>query len=352
MKSVLILAALALSSQAMALDSKMDLKGRFDYKRTETKNNNGTTTTKDSDGQYVPSFLKLATDVKFNDSTSAKLLLDFKEDQDAAARDNGLAKFVEEAYLTKRFGSLSAMVGKQAVLTGGRENDYSPRDLYLTSAFKSATVDNITGLTLGYEFAGQKFFAQHLENTTSNSGNLSDRKATGVAYYGSFFDGKISPIFSYHKLGSSRPGKYDTLSSFGVQGAHMNLVVEVDYSMYTQEKAGRSATTNAANSADAELTSMVAHVRYNHDNFKPFVKWYKEEGEGQYSGLISTNSAIKTERNAWELGLEYYPKESEDFRYHLVYNTVESKETTGTTKAKNEADTIYAGLAFGFNILK
>lgn len=345
-----ILAALALSSQAMAADSKMDLKGRFDYNKVETKNNNGTTTTKTSSGQYVPSVLKLATETKFNDSLSAKLILDLKESN--SVPDNGLANFIEEAFLTKKFGSLSAMVGRQIVLTGGRENEYNKKDLYLKSGFYNIIPDNITGLTLGYEVAGQKVFVQHLEATTTSTGTFTDKKVTGLAYYGSFFDGKISPIFSYHQVGTSRQGQNDILASFGVQGSHMNLVVELDFSMLNEKKGGQKTTTALANSADAELTAMVLHVRYNHDNFKPFVKWYKEEGEGNSKKLISATTAIKTERSALELGLEYYPEASEDFRYHVVYNTVESKETTGTTKAKNEADSIYAGLAFSFNVLK
>ena len=75
MKALTIVAALALTSgSAMALDTVMGLKGRFDYVRTETDNNPG----KDSSVVLTTSYLRLVTDAKLNDTMTAKLTLDFQ----------------------------------------------------------------------------------------------------------------------------------------------------------------------------------------------------------------------------------------------------------------------------------
>lgn len=344
MKASIIFALALASSSAMALESTMDLKGRFDYVRTETENK-AATTTKSSSGEYKISYLRLGTSAKFNDTTKLKLVLDFKDSN--AAVTNSVSEFVDEAILTKTFGDFSFMAGKQTVLVGGRENDWSKRDMYINSKYNDQIADNLVGLTAGYTIMNQSVYLQHLE-TASNGGGFTDKKATGLAYYGNFMDGMISPIVSYHKVGTTRQGLYDTFLAAGVQVSAMNVVFEFDYLMLEQEKNG---TNTAGNTADAELNSMVAHVRYNHENFKPFFKYIMEKGDNSFTGLIA--GAVETERNVWELGLEYVPNKDEDMRYHAVYSSAEAKQTSGAgTRNKDEEQKIYAGLAFGMNILK
>ncbi len=348
MKKLAVLATLALASSAFAAETKIDLKGRFDYQNTKTKTNNGTTTVEDSTGEYQTSYLRLATSSKLNDTVSAKLTLDLTDSNDTTKK-NELTKFVDEAYLTKSFGmGLSAMVGKQGVLVGGRENDWSSRDAYSSSAFNGSLPGAVTGLTVGYEVAGQNIYVQHLESDSTTA--LTDKKITGVAYYGNFMDGMIAPIVSYHKVGTDRAGQYDLFTAAGVQFKWNMIVAEFDYLMLTQENGG---TTTTGAKADAELKTMYAHVRYNHDNFRPFFKFMKDEGEKGFSfSNVTVGNGIEAEKTTMEVGLEYVPNKDEDFRYHVVYASSETKETTGTVKEKYEEDKIFAGVAFAWNLLK
>jgi hypothetical protein len=340
MKALTILAAIALtSSSAMALDTVMGLKGRFDYVRTETENKPGA---KNSENRLTTSFLRLVTDAKLNDTTTAKLTLDF---QPANSTDNGLNNLVDEAFLTKSFGALSVMIGKQAVMTGGRENDYSSRDIYLSSKFSDEIVDNITGISAGYSMAGQNVYLQYLQQTDAKQGStatFTDKKVMGIAYYGDFMNKMIMPIVSYHKMGTIRAGQYDTFGSAGLRVNVANFMIEADYLMLEQEKLSAL--------GDAELNSIVAHVRYTHENFQPFVKFIKEDGKKGYQGLVAGSN--KSERTAWEVGLEYVPNKDEDMRYHVVYNNGESEKKSPAPTQKVEEQKIYAGIAFNYNILK
>ncbi|MBC7712431.1 MAG: hypothetical protein H7177_03780 [Rhizobacter sp.] len=343
MKRLIVVAALvATSTSAMAVETVMGIKGRFDYINTKTDSNPG----KASSGVLTTSFLRLVTDAKINDTTSAKLTLDFQPNPNGTS-DNNVQNLVDEAYLTKSFAhGLTLMFGKQAVMTGGRENDYSTRDLYLVSKFKSEIVDNITGVSAGYSMAGQNLFLQYLQQTDARKTPLTDKKVIGAAYYGEFMDKMIMPILSYHKQGTSRVGAYDDAGSAGLRLTAAKVMLEADYLMLKQEKLSTTL-------GDAKLNSVVAHLRYVHENFQPFAKFITEKGKKGYQGIVAGSTESK--RTAWEVGVEYMPNKDEDMRYHVVYNNSESKnQTTGATGAgaKVEEQKIIAGVAFNYNILK
>ncbi|MBC7427974.1 MAG: hypothetical protein H7336_05135 [Bacteriovorax sp.] len=337
MKLLTIVAALAITtSSAMAVETAMGIKGRFDYVNTKTNTNPGKT----SSGVLTTSFLRLVTDAKINDTTSAKLTLDF---QPATTIDNGLTNLVDEAYLTKNLGhGITAMFGKQAVMTGGRENDYSPRDLYIVSKFNDEIVDNITGISLGYSMAGHNFFLQYLQQTDAKKAPLTDKKVIGAAYYGEFMDKMIMPIVSYHKQGTNRPGAYDNFGSASLRVTVAKVIIEADYLMLKQEKLSAA--------GDAKLDSVVAQVRYAHESFQPFAKFITEKGKKGYQGIAA--GSLESKRTAWEAGLEYMPNKDEDMRYHIVYNSSKAKRESATPTSKVEDKKIYAGIAFNYNILK
>lgn len=341
MKVLSIVAAIALTSgSAMALDTVMGLKGRFDYVRTETENKPGA---KDSEGKFTTQFLRLSTEGKVNESVSAKLTLDFGVN--AGTTDNGLSNIVDEAFITKNFGNgLSVMLGKQAAMVGGLENVYSLRDIYTQSVYRGQLVENITGVTAGYAIAGQNVYLQYLQQSDakSPSATFSDKKVVGLAYVGSFMDKMVEPLISYHKQGTTRTGKYDIYSAVGLRVNVAQLTIEADYLMLEQEKLSAA--------GDAELNSMVALVRYNHENFKPFAKFIKEEGKKAFAGI--STGATESERTAFELGLEYVPNKDEDLRYHLVYSNSEKELTKPVPSSKVEEQKIIAGVAFNFNVLK
>lgn len=337
MKVLTILAITALSStSAFALDTSMDIKGRFDYIHSETENKPGA---KSSSGILTTSYLKLYLDTKINDTTIGKLTLDFTPNP---TTDNGTSKLVDVASLTKKFGSFSVILGKQFVLTGARENDYSGREIYLYSRFADSITSNLVGASVVYTMFEQNFYLQYLQQTDANKTPLTDKKVIGAAYYGEWMNKMIMPILSYHKLGTSRIGAYDTQMAAGVRFTFDQIFAEVDYLVLEQEK------MTAA--GDAKVNSVVAHVRYLSEmGFQPFVKYIMEDGKNGYDGIIA--GADKSERSAFEVGLEYYPTKDEDMRYHVVYDNSTSKQKSGGS-LKVEEQQIYAGVAFGYSLLK
>lgn len=341
MKALTILATLALTStSAFALDTVMTAKGRFDYINTKTENKPGAKTTS---GVLTTSFLKLVTDTKVNDTTTAKLTLDFVP---AVGNDNGTSNIIDEAYLTKKAGDFSVILGKQALMTGGRENDYSAREIYLFSHFAESIPKNMVGASAGYSVYAQNFYVQYLQVSDTNKTPLTDKKIIGAAYYGEWMDKMIMPILSYHKLGTNRPGSYDTQAVASLRLNIAKFFVEADYLMLKQEK--------KSTAGDAKVDSIVAHARYIFDQgFQPFVKFISEKGKKGYDGIMGTSSgAIDSKRTAFEVGLEYYPTKDEDMRYHVVYDNSASKKTNPGPETKLDEQKIFAGIAFSYNLLK
>jgi hypothetical protein len=228
-------------------------------------------------------------------------------------------------------------------MIGGRENDYSQRDVYLTSNFNYYHVPtNLMGITAGYSMAGQNLYLQYLQQNPSQQTPLTDKKVIGAAYYGDFMNKMLMPIISYHRVGTARVGAYDNTATAGLRLSVANFIIEADYLMLEQEK--------LSTLGDAELKSVVAHVRYAHENFQPFVKFIKEDGKKGYNDLVAGSTT--SERTAYEVGLEYIPNKDEDFRYHVVYNNSEAKRKSPAPTSKVEDQKIFAGIAFNYNILK
>jgi len=337
MKRLTILATLlAISAPSFAFDTAIGLKGRFDYIHTNLENTPGAKT---SSGVMTTSYLGLVTASKINETTQAKLVLNFKSD---STLDNGVQNMVNEANITKTHDAFSAIIGKQAIMTGGRENDYSARDVYLYSRFSDTYTFYATGLALGYSKNGQNLYAQYLEQADSASTPLTDKKVVGVAYYGEWMNQMIMPIISYHRFGTDRPGAYNNILSASLRFNIDKFFIEGDYLTTEQEKFSAA--------GDAKVTTVVTHARYIFEQgFQPFVKFITEKGKNGFSGIVS--GATESKRTAFEVGLEYYPVKDEDFRYHVVYNNSNSKETSPLTN-KIEEQKIYAGVAFNYNILK
>ena len=339
MKVLTILATVALTStSAFALDTVMAAKGRFDYIHTETETTPGGAET--SSGVLTTSYLKLIIDSKINETTTAKLTLDFTPNPTV---DNGTSALVDEAYLTKKYDALSVIVGKQAVMTGGRENDYSARDVYMYSRFAESITENLVGVSAGYSMFGQNAYLQYLQQTDANKTPLTDKKVVGAAYYGEWMNKMIMPIVSYHKLGTNRPGAYNTQMAASLRFNIDRFFIEGDYLVLEQEK------MTAA--GDAKVTSIVAHARYISEmGFQPFVKYIMDDGKKGYAGIIAGSD--ESERSAFEVGLEYYPTKDEDMRYHVVYDNSTSKRTSPGPALEVEEQKIYAGIAFNYNLLK
>lgn len=336
MKKLTLIASSALLATSV-FAGEIKVNGRFNYLHTDSKTNSASKVTA---GNYTVDYLKVKNTAKFNDTTSGEVSLNLRAKNDTDAATRSFNNFVDTAVLSKAFGSFTVIAGKQPVLIGGRENDYSGRDIYTTSVFRSAVPYNQVGLTAQYSFMGHDFYIQHQEN--SDIASTTDKKITGVAFFGNLMDGMIKPILSYHKKASgSIANKDDKLMAAGVQFNHSNLTAEFDYLTHEQAIATGSAP---------KLTSMVFHVAYTHDMFAPFAKYIMETGKDSYA-IGTVVDGTKNERTAFELGLNVVPNKDEDFRYHVVYSSSEKKEKTGGTDKVKE-NTLYAGLAFGLNILK
>ncbi len=336
---VLVASAFLASTASAAVESDSKIIARFDYVNTKTER---TATPETTSGQMQTNYLRWKNTAKFNDTITGELTLDFTDSEKAdPSADEPVSNFVDTAFITKTFGpGFSATIGKQAVLVGGRENDWSGSDMYAFSAFNDGIPANLVGLSLGYTVAEQTFYIQHLEGVTTT---LKDKKVSGVAWYGNLMNKMINPIVSYHKIGTDRVGQYDILMAAGLQFNMDMFLVEADYLTRTNENGGLNASAAVA---DAELKSMVGHVRYNHENFRPFVKYIKEDGEGNYA---LGGTAVEQERSVMEVGLEYVPNKDEAMRYHVVYNTAKVENSTGAALEEKEK-TIIAGVKWALSL--
>jgi hypothetical protein len=272
------------------------------------------------------------TDGKVTDTTKFALVL---KPLETAVDGN----FVDSAFVTKKLNdSFSILIGKQAALIGGRENDYADYDLFLTSSFKGGLPSiNTPGLSMQYEFAGQSLYLQALKAATATVTSKS-AYTYGASYYGSWIDGKILPIFSYHQEATDRTGAKNKYIALGAQAYSGTTIVEFDWLKKSEER-------NGIDSKNLDTTSMVFQLRYNHERYKPFAKMIMDKIENR------NETVTRTERTGWEAGVEFYPAKEEDLHYHVAYNSAETKEKVGGTATTTESK-VFVGATFSFNILK
>lgn len=309
----------------MPMSTQMNLRGRYDWTHTENKTAAGTS----KNSEFSAQDLRIVTDGKVN--TTTKFSFTLKPLKSSSGED-----LVDTAFVTKKLNdTFSLLIGKQAPLVGGRENDYPDYELSLLSSFKSALPSNTPGVAVQTEFAGQSLYLQSLKASDSA---LKSAYIYGAAYYGSFLDGKIAPIFSYHQEATDRSHQKNKYIALGTQFLSGNTVLEFDWLKKSEEK-------NGVSSKNLDTTSMVLHLRYNHETYKPYAKVILDKKQ-------NINATVtETERTAWEAGFEYYPTKDEDLQYHAVYNSAETKEKVGGTATTTDSQ-IIVGATFSFNILK
>ena len=309
----------------MPMSTVMNLRGRYDWTHTENKTASG----KSKESEFSAQDLRLVTDGKVNATTKFSFTL--KPLKSATNEE-----MVDTAFVTKKLNdTFSVLIGKQAPLVGGRENDYADYDLYLLSSFKSALLGNTPGVSIQTEMAGQSLYLQALKSSTTT---LKSTYTYGASYYGNFLDGKIVPILSYHQEATDRSKQKNKYIALGSQFTSGNTVLEFDWLKKTEEK-------NGASSKNLDTTSMVLQLKYNHEMFEPFAKIIMDKKE-------NINATVtETERTGWEAGLEFHPSKDEDLQYHLVYNSAETKEKVGGTATTTDTQVI-VGATFSFNILQ
>ncbi len=274
---------------------------------------------------------------------------------------DGTSTFIDEAFLTKSFSTgTSIILGKKAVLIGGREYDYLNFDRYSTSYFFQATPANQVGLTLTQEIAGQTLMAQYFNGNKDNGKgagtNAQSKFGWSVGWNGSLLNGIIKPIVAYTvipeaggtnggatSLSGVRDNKgNDNFMSAGLQfNTPHDVVLEVDYDLLTEKYA---VGTTAATKKDLKTTSLVGLVRYAGERFSPFAKYIADKRK--------TASVKTAQRSAYDVGVEFKESKEDAFRYHVVYSGATVKESMNTTEVKSSPKSIMVGLKFDAAILK
>ena len=255
---------------------------------------------------------------------------------------NSISSTIEYAYVTKKWDNgFKASLGKQFIVLGGREDDYSGMDVYTYSQF----ADNYflgyrNALTLGYSAMNQSVGLMIVNPNRANEADSERKFAYNLHWYGNLMNGMIKPIVAYSVEPASASDvngndKNAEVTSLGL-GAQINvnqMMVELDYYTGTKEK---QAGTNAA-PKDIDSTAIVANLKYNHGDWAPFVKYIMEEEE----------AATKTEITSYDLGLEYALGGGN--RIHAVYSSQDFDYAAGG-KTDYTATTIRIGFRANVDI--
>lgn len=244
-----------------------------------------------------------------------------------SAGSDGLPAGIHYLYVTHKINDqLSLQVGKQFVLTGSWEYNYSIAQLYHYSAtFLKGPSLFETGAQVGWNVAGQFFALQLLNSVPESSRKRSDELIKVLAWYGNFGNGAIQPIVSYaifprprDKVGSVRDDKAETQEwSYGTrinQGPWEYELVggnlrSSDYTAYRDD--GSGTVTEVSTAAEAwQLIYGLVRYKFADPRIEPFLKITQDEGKtaGERSHSFTRGS----------IGLEYFPENS-PLRYHLVH---------------------------------
>ncbi len=328
---VLAVASL-LSVGVMAGDNTISATTRFGA----IVRNNDSATTRNSSA-IEAEYLRLSFDGGLNASTKYHLVLDPVHNADANDTTTNISAFITEIGIVRSFGDdTSLIIGKQKVLMGAIENWYATPDVYTYSQYNSSLSGRTGAATLAHKMMGQEFKLQ-LSNGNEDKrspGTKSQSKfGYAVMYKGNFMEGMIKPILGY-AIDPTERKDANTYLSAGAQLNAAMFTVEAEYGLNTKVK--------ASGTDDMTTSSIIALVRYNHDNFQPFVKFIADTNK--------TGSVKTTERTAFDLGLEMKEVKDDAVRYHIVYSSQTGK--TSGVKNTEKPSQIYAGLKFTANFLK
>jgi hypothetical protein len=260
-------------------------------------------------------------------------------DKDEYGDSNSLASTIEYAYVTKKWDNgLSLSLGRQFIVLGGREDDYSGMEVYTYSQF----ADNYylayrNALTIGYNTMDQSFGLMIINPNRAQKEDSNRKFAYNLHWYGNLMDGMIKPIVAYSVEPADASDVKGTdknaeVTSLGL-GAQINvnqMMVELDY--YTGTKEKQAGTDQAPK--DIDSTAIVANIKYNHGDYAPFVKYIMEEEE---------KGNLKSEITSFDIGLEYSLGSGN--RIHAVYSSQDFDYAANDT---NNTDYTATTIRFGF----
>ena len=183
---------------------------------------------------------------------------------------------------------------------------------------------------------------------TGNSNN--GRTALSGRWFGKFMDGALQPTLSYMTEGrqnqsSSTKNLVNTYTSGGIRFTKPVFDIDADYLMNSfadKTTAGQSDVTN----------SMFILGRYKMVDLglKAFATYENSTRKTETSATVEK----KVDTSAITLGVEYYPKKDDDFRYHLAYTnqTIKTDLGTGAAATNQAMQQIIAGVRFKSDLLK
>lgn len=358
-KATLISSMLTLASTA-AVAGSLNLELRADYQGTSYNDAAKTAGVGADNYKFFIPIGRLDAQGKLGSALDYRLRWRFSKPAVATSapannQNDSLNDSVDFAYIThKPMDILAVTVGKFASQVGGVEGSTSGSDLYVVSPGNGGGLVN-TSLAGKAYYTGAKFetamgdhkiglhFANAAADVTNNSNKFAQTSGyTGLVYTGSFADGMVKPIVSYHTAtNSAASGSEKNVGTYIAAGAMVtsgNVQVGLDVNSNTY--------TNATVATNKDtLTDVTLNVGYNMDNIKPALKYYTA------TEAIKDATEVKYTHTGMSAVVEFKPKVDENFRYHVAYNQVNKKADTAGYQDQTRTEVV-AGVKIFADILK
>ncbi|PWJ42015.1 phosphate-selective porin O/P [Sediminitomix flava] len=255
--------------------------------------------------------------------------------------------------------------GKQAEMLGGYEFDYNPIDIYQYTLIGNYCKGFLTGVNFSYDIGAQNLNFQivNADNTLSTDRLPEGVNETGAAmgynvlWYGSLFDGKLQPIWSYQlynnyedaftkrvnlgfRINQKKPNRFFEFEVYNSSEDvdDMKLVSDV-----YQQFEGNDNTLMT----DVQYYGVVGKYRYAFsDKCHALVKYAYEKAntkDGSFYGETSSTQSDVFTSQTGVVAFEYYPYGYADgFRVHLAvssqgFNYVDQVNAAGVEDISNSS---------------
>lgn len=322
MKKMITLAAVAaISTSASAFDYKFGLEGRADFVSKTTKNEVGTTTTKDKFNGFDSGLIRLSLTGNINESLTYKLRYRLNKEYANTTRDSSTTN-LDHLYIDHKNSFFTTRFGKTNWAEAyGRESFISSTDLFITSAAYSAYNTNVGTYRFGVSGTFTALETHKLTLAISNpnpelTDTAGEKKNTSLAYAAHYssvmMDKLIQPTLSYTtaKQDKDTAGGTNTMMAAGVRSEVANFVVDADWKQFKRADQGVAG-------ADEKTTSIFANVAYNIDSISPFAQYINDKAKAVTGGDYKKNSFV--------VGAMWKPFNDTNFRYHLAYTNANKK---------------------------
>ncbi len=333
MKKTIASMLLVTSSLAFAGDHTLNLVGRFGFENANRDSaKSGMSDSTMIKGDWARAYFA----GKLNATTKYAMTLNFLDTNAASATGDKVPALVDELYIKKSLMGFDLTLGKQATLFGGVDTQRTGADQYVKSLFWTAAdaLGSQMGVGLSREIMGHTLSVEAFNgNSDRVTGSMSAQSKMGYAAQlnADFMTGLVKSTLGYTSKKTVRAEGPDNYLGFGVQFNPAVVSVELDYGVKTQVKAGTA-------KQDKKETTLAAMFSYTGDeNFRPFVKYVKDEDKTSATGT----KVQDIDRLA--LGLEYKESKTDATRYHAVVSQETYKPVSGN---KYSVKTVMLGAKF------